>query len=284
VLRIIGGGRFIVELSAALILSVCFHRSLFFFSFFVRNVCRNRGYTLDMMNLLDDALFKRMFRIDRSTFDCILCKIELMLSKNEAKTMNSSGEPISVCTRLAVALRWLAGGSYLDICFAWGLGISTFCDTDHGVLWPTLQAINDVFSMGFPIDDEEKLEELSRGFSEHSSGILDGCVLALDGLGVCTRCPFKTEVSRPKDYRFRKSGFAILVLAGCDIKAHFVCASCDHSGSTNDIIAWQDSHLYQMLEMDKLLPTKYFFIGDEAFNTTEQFLSPWPGKCVCSEV
>jgi len=181
-----------------------------------------------------------------------------MLSRNEVKAMNSSGEPISVCTRLVVALRWLAGGSYLDICFAWGLGISTFFDTDHGVLWPTLQAINDVFSMGFPIDDEEKLEELSRGFSEHSSGILDGCVLALDGLGVCTRCPFKTEVSRPKDYRFRKSGFAILVLAGCDIKAHFVCALCDHSGSTNDITAWQYSHLYKMLEMDKLLPTSIF--------------------------
>jgi len=35
VLRIIGGGRFIVELSAALILSVCFCRSLFFFLFFL---------------------------------------------------------------------------------------------------------------------------------------------------------------------------------------------------------------------------------------------------------
>jgi hypothetical protein len=58
VLRIIGGGRFIVKLSAALILSVCFRRSLFFFLFFVRNVCRNRGYALDIMNSLDDALFK----------------------------------------------------------------------------------------------------------------------------------------------------------------------------------------------------------------------------------
>jgi len=182
-----------------------------------------------MVNSLDDTIFKRMFRVDRNTFDYILRKIEPLLSRNEVKAINSSGEVVTARTRLAVSLRWLAGGSYLDICFA----------------------------------------------------ILDGCVLALDGLGVNTRCPYKTEVSRPKDYRFRKCGFAIIVLAGCDIKGRFVCASCDHSGSTNDVIAWQDSMLFHMLEVDKLLPSKYFFIGDEAFNTTDQFLSPWPGKYLC---
>ena len=102
--------------------------------------------------------------------------------------------------------------------------------------------------------------------------------MALDGFGVLTRAPYKSEVDRPKDYRFRKSGFAIIVLAGCDVNARFICASCRHSGSTNDIIAWQDSNLFQMLELDRSLPEKYFFIGDEAFNTTQQFLSPWPGK------
>jgi len=126
---------------------------------------------VDMVNSLDDTIFKRMFRVDRNTFDYILRKIEPLLSRNEVKAINSSGEVVTARTRLAVSLRWLAGGSYLDICFAWGLGISTFYDSDHGVLWPTLQAIEEVFSMGFPIDDEEKLEELSRGFSEHSSGI-----------------------------------------------------------------------------------------------------------------
>jgi len=62
------------------------------------------------------------------------------------------------------------------------------------------------------------------------------------------------------------------------VNAKFVCASCKHSGSTNDIIAWGDSNLYQMLEIDGLLPDDFFFIGDEAFTNTQQFLSPWPGK------
>jgi hypothetical protein len=107
---------------------------------------------------------------------------------------------------------------------------------------------------------------------------MEGCVLAMDGLGMLTHAPYVTEVERPKDYRYRKCGFAIIVLAGCDVKARFVCASCNHSGSTNDIIAWQDSNLYRMLEVDKMLPEKYYFIGDEAFSTTQQFLSPWPGR------
>jgi len=50
------------------------------------------------------------------------------------------------------------------------------------------------------------------------------------------------------------------------------------NGSTNDIIAWKDTLLFQMLEIDKELPAKYFFNGDNAFNTTQQFLSPWPGR------
>jgi hypothetical protein len=71
----------------------------------------------------------------------------------------------------------LAGGSHLDSCFAWGVAHSTFF-SERGVLWPVIEAINDAFTLGFP-----RLAELSKGFYDHSSGILDGCVLAVDGFG-----------------------------------------------------------------------------------------------------
>jgi len=38
-----------------------------------------------------------------------------------------------------------------------------------------------------------KLQQLSDGFYNHSSGMLDGCVMAIDGFGVATRQPFKSE-------------------------------------------------------------------------------------------
>jgi hypothetical protein len=196
---------------------------------------------------------------------------------NVTRAINSSGSPILLVTRLAVALRWLAGGSYLDLCFAWGVASSTFYH-ENGVLWLTLEVLDKSFSLGFPFGDEARLEELAAGFCDHSGGILDGCVMALDGFGVSTRAPFQSEVEAPKDYRFRKSGFAIIVLGGVDVKGKFLCASCNHSGSTNDIIAWNDSNLCEVLEVKKLLPNRFFFIGDEALTCTFQFLSPWPGR------
>jgi len=131
------------------------------------------------MDGLDPSVFKRMFRVDRETFDFILCKVEPLLSVANTKACNSSGVPITSRTRLAVTLRWLAGGSYLDLCFAWGIGLSTFF-SENGVLWPTLQAIDEVLKMGLPFDDEEKLEELSSGLAHHSGGVLNGCVMAMD--------------------------------------------------------------------------------------------------------
>jgi hypothetical protein len=55
-----------------------------------------------------------------------------------------------------------------------------------GVLWPTLEAIDAAFNLGLPGDDPIQLAHLARGFEEHSCGILKGCVLAIDGLGVST--------------------------------------------------------------------------------------------------
>ena len=40
-------------------------------------------------------------------------------------------------TKLACSLRWMAGGSYLDICFEFGVAIGSFY-ADGGVLWGTL--------------------------------------------------------------------------------------------------------------------------------------------------
>lgn len=278
----VGGGEFVCmdalsDLSFSPIMLTCL---LFRFMLinYSSNHRRNRGFALEAMDQLEPGLFQRMFRVDRPTFDEIVGRITPFLrQRNERKACNSSGSAITVRTRVAVTLRWLAGASYLDLCFAWGISSGTFYSR-RGVLWPTISAMDKAFSMGFPRDDPERLELLAAGFRRHSGGVMDGCVLAVDGFGVTVRCPFKNDVERRKDYRFRKGGFAIIVLAGCDIDGRFISATASHSGSTNDIIAWQDSQLRYFLEEERGLPSKYFFIGDEAFTNTQQFLSPWPGR------
>ena len=122
--------------------------------------------------------------MDRSTFEELLGSITpYLVQRDEVKASNSSGSPIPLKIRLAVTLRWLAGASHLDLCFAWGIAHSTFF-SECGVVWPTIEAIDDSFEMGFPVNDMDRLEQLAAGFSEHSGGILDGCVLAIDGLGI----------------------------------------------------------------------------------------------------
>ncbi len=105
--------------------------------------------------------------------------------------------------------------------------------------------------MGFPVNDIGRLEQLAEGFRVHSGGVMDGCVLTIDELGITVRCPFKDDVEKQKDYRFCKGGFAIIVLAGCDVDGRFICATTHHSGSTNDIVAWHNSKLCYFLEVEK---------------------------------
>jgi hypothetical protein len=50
--------------------------------------------------------------------------------------VNSSGSSITPKTKLAVALRFMAGGSYIDIGFAFGIAYRSFY-TDDSVLWGT---------------------------------------------------------------------------------------------------------------------------------------------------
>ncbi len=68
------------------------------------------------------------------------------------------------------------------------------------------------------------------------------------------------------------------ILASWDVEARFIAVSATQSGSTNDINAWQDTKLYEALEIDNLLPPKDLFIGDEAFTNTFQLLTSWSNR------
>jgi hypothetical protein len=171
-------------------------------------------------------------------------------------------------------LGWLAGASHIDLCFCWGISIGTFYNKDRGPIWPTIEAINLAFDIGLPLHDASQLDELAKGFYYHSGDILDGCVITVDGLAAHPQQPYDYKVWK-EDYRFRKGGLTIIVIAGCDVDCCFVVVSCKHSGS------WQHINLYNAVEFDNKLPAKCFFLGNEAFTCTNPFLSPWPGMLLC---
>jgi hypothetical protein len=71
-----------------------------------------------------------------------------------------------------------------------GVGLYTLY-ADNGVLWPILQAI-----------DEDVLPKILRKSPWWYFGVLDGCVMTINGFSFQTHTPFQTEVERPKDNHF----------------------------------------------------------------------------------
>jgi hypothetical protein len=73
---------------------------------------------------IGEATFKRAYRLTVASFDRLLAEISDKLeASNVQKAINSSGSTILPATCLAMALRFLAGGSYVDICFTHGVAV-----------------------------------------------------------------------------------------------------------------------------------------------------------------
>jgi hypothetical protein len=127
-----------------------------------RTFGRNRGHALNEMSTLSPIEFLRMFRVDRDTFDHPEQMVAPLVERNVQQARNACGNGLSgeitVRTRLAVTLRWLTGAVYVDICFAWGVSHSVFF-SERGVLWPTIEALDSVLPLGFPVNDAFAIEE-----------------------------------------------------------------------------------------------------------------------------
>lgn len=112
---------------------------------------RNRGYALNEVSLLSNCDFSKMFRMLRSNgFENLLTEISPFFhDTDELKAIAFSGSHLSKRTKLYVTLRFLAGGSFLDLVFAWGISKSAFfsSEPESGVEWPTMEAIDRAFKI-----------------------------------------------------------------------------------------------------------------------------------------
>lgn len=78
--------------------------------------------------------------------------------------------------KLASTLRFLAGGSYIDICFEFGIAPGSFY-LDSSVLWGTIEALDSILNIGFPFQRENELQKTAKGFAKYSHGRLQHCVM-----------------------------------------------------------------------------------------------------------
>jgi DDE superfamily endonuclease len=107
---------------------------------------------------------------------------------------------------------------------------------------------------------------------------MKGCVMAMDGWVMKTRCPNAKEVTNQVCFRNRKGVWGMVIFAGCDSRCSFLMFSVKCPGSTNDCIAWEITKVFQSIVVRKLLPPQYYFICDEAVSANEFVLSPYGGR------
>jgi hypothetical protein len=122
------------------------------------------------------------------------------LSRKRQKA--AGGNPISAEIQLSMTLRYLAGGSYLDICRLHRVPNGSFRMVIKRTVRAIVTVLNDKELVAFPIDDPEKLQRIADGYSAGSSGVINRCVGSLDGIAIRIRKPINKYA--PKKYFCRK--------------------------------------------------------------------------------
>ena len=245
----------------------------------IRNVVRLRFDWEHHCEILGEERFNRAYRMKRETFNRLLLSLERHLAPNAQGRVGSStlGAPrtISSTCKLSMCLRYLAGGSYLDIAPTHSVHSSTFYQCVEEVM----RAIDKEFSITFPQNDESSLKEIAAGFSRGGESPLKGCVGAVDGVAVKIKEPSRGSVPNPSAYFNRKGFFSINVQALCDSRYRFLFFSSSCAGSTHDSTALSSTRFSYLFDgRSDSLPSGYYIVGDEAYPCGNKLLAPWPGR------
>jgi len=174
--------------------------------------------------------------MDRASFKSLLETIKDKITKDITKAVNSSGWPIHPSIKLAIALRYLAGGSYLDLAFGFNIaykGIMVY-------VWEVLEAIDmNMNNINFPFDNEALLRQQEQGFMDISGGVFQGTVAAGDGVVFRMQRPYREAVNGDVASFFTRKGYyAYGMQAFVDSSCKFLSISMKMCASTHDSTAY----------------------------------------------
>ena len=226
----------------------------------------------DHVARLNDRSFKLRYRLTASGFYKLLgiLKPDLSLSDPKQAARNRGSfdaygqilDPGAVIpeVRLAVALRYFAGGDPLDLELIYHI-----CHKEvYKSIWIVVDSINSRLKMEFPIDDIAKLQKLEAEFRAISrQGIWTGQVSAIDGIQFPTISPGKAVHNPLKYYCARKSTYAMLAIAICNASRRFQYYDISVTPTTHDSLAWSSSALGARFAAGDL-PPQFHINGDNA--------------------
>ena len=171
------------------------------------------------VQFLSNKEFRVMYRMDLEAFNALLFKLRQRITSNP-KYLRKAVFPVIPELRLALTLRYLAGGSVQDLWLMYGVSRREV----YRSIWMTIDAINDILKVGIDYTDIDSLKRMEEGFAAKSTRqLVRGCIGAIDEIQVKIRCPSKKldGVSNPREYFSRKGFYSVNVQATCDADRRF---------------------------------------------------------------
>ena len=210
--------------------------------------------------------------MQKDSFEKLLSYIRHDLIVNEVMAKPRGGAIIpELC--LFCTLRWLAGGSYLDICDIVGISKASF----YRVVWKTICAIvyAKALEIRFPTTSQE-LEEAVAGFASISkTEAIRNCVGVVDGYLLRIKVPNKDEVGNVKSYfSGHYQCYGVNVQAVTDHCSRFIYFAFASPGVTADRDAIVHCGLNLLVES---LPFGLCVIGDAAYDASEHMVPVFQG-------
>lgn len=139
--------------------------------------------------------------MSRNSCNLLLEILGSRLYRDDDQAKRSSGGVISPAIRLAVTLRLLSGGSYIDQMPSFKLARLAA----YSVFHDTVRAIEECIPIpAIPFNSKTDLERFSFGFrySRLAPNPIVGCIGVVDGIAISVQIPPDSHV--PRNYYFRK--------------------------------------------------------------------------------
>ena len=217
------------------------------------------------------ARFERAMRMSDKAFNGLLSVLRPRLPRR------------GLCAeaRTAIAFRYLGGGSYIDICAAFGVHTATV----YRSLWDFVDAVNSspVLALDFQLADSTRRPAYAARFQSGRNSPFGSVVGALDGIGVDQEQPLASDITCVADYYSRKGYYAFNVQATCDADYKLRWMSCRSPGETHDSAAFTCTCFGQSFSRpddpltSSLVRDGPYISADEAYAASEVLGVPCPG-------
>lgn len=133
-------------------------------------------------------------------------------------------------------LRWLAGGSYLDIQLCVGISLASFYRCIYKCIDAILKSDELAYKFSTPVAVIDAVAQELEALS--SNGAIKWCIACLDGFLLQIQVPISTETGNVKEYfSGHYQAYEINEQAACDHKCRFVYICVAAPGGVNDITA-----------------------------------------------